>query len=127
MKRIVSVLILVGFTFGVYLSGQSSVTITPGSLLSACPTPVVGSKATILCPVVGDPANPDGLYVSTNGSTYSVGQAGGVKTIFGRTGDVKAATGDYSYGQLSGTPTKVTCSTATISASGLVASGCVIN
>ena len=54
----------------VVLHSQSSVTISPGSTLSACPAPVASSKALIFCNVAGDSANPDGAYVSANGAAY---------------------------------------------------------
>jgi hypothetical protein len=123
-----AVLILL-VAFGLVLShSQSSLSISPGSTLSACPAPA--AKALIHCNVAGDGSNPDGDYVSANGAAYflvsKVG-AGGVTSVFGRTGAVAAAANDYSYAQLSSPPTTVTCSTFTISnTGGLVATGCIL-
>ena len=112
----------------VALFGQSSLSISPGSTLSACPAPA--AKALIHCNVAGDGSNPDGDYVSENGAAYflvsKVG-AGAVSSVFGRTGAVTASANDYKYSQLSSPPTSITCTTFTISNSGgLVATGCTI-
>jgi hypothetical protein len=127
-KVVITLLVVVGFSFGVYISGQSSFTITPGGTLALCPAP--SAKALIHCNVAGDPSNADGDYVSANGAPYFQLQkagTGGVNTVFGRAGNVVAAPGDYSYSQLTAPPTKISCSSATHSPSGFVASGCVIN
>jgi len=123
-----AVLILL-VAFGLVLShSQSSLSISPGSTLSACPAPA--AKALIHCNVAGDGSNPDGDYVSANGAAYflvsKVG-AGAVSSVFGRTGAVTASANDYKYSQLSSPPTSITCTTFTISNSGgLVATGCTI-
>jgi hypothetical protein len=46
-----------------------------------------------------------GKFLQTNGTTSSwqSGGGGGVSTVFGRTGDVVATNGDYSFSQISGT------------------------
>src|ERR1019366_2852730 len=105
---------------------QSSLTVSPAGTLASCPTP--SAKALIFCNVAGDPAATDGAYVSTNGAAYFLvpksGAGSNVATVFGRTGNVLPAAGDYSYSQLSAPPTKVSCSTASHSNTGLTASGC---
>ena len=55
---------------GELLHSQSSLTVQPGSTLASCPSPVSGSKAMIFCNVAGDGSNPDGAYLSANGSAY---------------------------------------------------------
>jgi hypothetical protein len=107
---------------------QSSLTVSPAGTLSSCPAP--SAKALIFCNVASDPSNADGAYVSTNGAAYFLitkgGAGGNVATVFGRTGNVLPSQGDYSYSQLSAPPTKVSCSTASHSNTGLTASGCTI-
>lgn len=109
----------------------------------ACPTPVfTGSNSvTVLC------GAPDALYVSTvqhpTPTPVNLGAVSvPVSSVFGRTGNIAAASGDYSFSQISGTaaltqlpslsfsnlggslaatqmPTSQTCTfTGTISASG---------
>lgn len=99
---------------------QSSLTLSPGGLLSACPLPSVGSKALVFCNVANDPANVDGVYVSANGAAwFRVANAAvttpDVKSFKGRTGDVLPAQNDYSYSQLSSPPTKISCNVAALS------------
>jgi hypothetical protein len=122
--------IVVGIIFVVAgMFAQSSLTVTPGGTLASCPTP--SAKALIFCNVAGDPAATDGAYVSTNGAAYFAvpksGAGGGVSSFAGRTGNVLPAQGDYSYSQLSAPPTKISCSTASQSNTGFIASGCTIN
>jgi hypothetical protein len=130
MKKIIAVLVVIGFSFGVYVSGQSSLTVAPGATLSTCAAPVAGSKALIICNVAGDPSNPDGAYLSANGGAYFLIQptgAGGVTSWKSRTGAVVPQNGDYSYSQLSSPPTKISCTTVSFSNSGFTGSGCTIN
>ena len=129
MKK--TLIVIAGVLLAGLLLAQSSLTVSPGGTLASCPSP--SAKALIFCNVAGDAANPDGAYVSANGASYfRVGQsqAGGVVTFNGRAGNVLPATGDYTYSQITGTPTsptKLSCSTAQIStgsAGTLTASGC---
>jgi hypothetical protein len=111
-----------------YLMGQSRLSMMTGGLLTSCA--VSSAKELAFCNVAGDPTNPDGLYVSANGAAFFlVGKAipGGVQTFNSRTGNVLPATGDYSYGQLSGKPTAISCSTSAQSNTGLTANGCTFN
>lgn len=137
MKRIWLWLLLALFAgcFVDRLVSQSSLTMSTGSTLASCPTPVSSSKALIFCNVAGDASNPDGAYVSANGGAYSrvsSGGAGGVGSFNGRTGNVLPASGDYTHAQISGQitaaamPTTQTCTlTAVIgSANTVTLSGC---
>ena len=113
--KLVTLGIIVAIITGLFLFGQSSMSIQPGSTLAACPSP--SAKALIFCNVAGDPSNPDGAYVSANGAKYfQVPQstAGGVTSWNGMTGAVTYA------------PSSISCTTAQQSNSGLTASGCTI-
>jgi hypothetical protein len=129
MKVRISILAAVALV-AAWLYAQSSLSIAPGSTLASCPAP--SAKALIFCNVAGDTANPDGAYVSANGGAYfrvSAPSSGGVTSFNGRTGVVLPASGDYKYSQLSGSPTSINCTTATISTGStgtLNASGCTI-
>lgn len=96
---------------------------TPVGPLTGCPTPVSGSN--ILCSVT------DGYYVSVSGTAYlKINAAAGVASFNGRTGNVLPTPGDYAYSDLKNPPSRVTCTTAQISAGGsgnFTASGCTIN
>src|SRR6185369_13416878 len=114
----------------VIASGQSSLTLTPGSTLASCAPP--SPKALIFCNVAGDPANPDGVYVTANGAPYfrvdnaAAGSpsASGVASFKGRAGAVVPMQGDYKYAQLALRPTKLTCTTASITAGKFNGTGC---
>lgn len=59
----------------------------------------------------------DGVWQSLQGATFTqvgVVQATGVTSFNGRTGAVVAQSGDYSYSQISGTPTKMTITSAPV-------------
>lgn len=108
-----------------------SIGVSPSSAttLAGCPAPAANFMN--FCQVTSDPANPAGAYLTANGAAYFLlqkasGQSG-VVTFAGRSGSVIPAQGDYTYGQLNGPPTKLNCSTASHSNTGLTASGCVIN
>lgn len=108
-----------------------SIGVSPSSAttLAGCPAPAANFMN--FCQVTNDPNNPAGAYVTANGVAYFLLQkaaTGGnaVATVFGRTGNVVGAQGDYSYSQLSGQPTTLSCSTSSQSNSGFTASGCTI-
>ena len=114
-------LLLVAITIAVaFAFGQQFAATTPSGALTACPAPVSGSN--ILCSVT------DGYYASIAGGTYVKisATAGGVASFNGRSGAVAPAAGDYSYSQLSGLPTTLSCTTVSVTNSGLVALGCTI-
>lgn len=122
-------LMTAGMRAGKELWAQSALGVQPGGVLSSCPAPV--AKAMIFCNVTGDPANPDGSYLSMNGGAYAQIQTGaaaaGVTSFNKRTGAVLPTTSDYSYSQLSGPPTTLNCTTASLTTTGgLVASNCTI-
>jgi hypothetical protein len=115
-------LLVIVFTASVVMTafGQQFAATTPSGALTACPAPVSGSN--ILCSVT------DGYYASVAGASYVKisATAGGVASFNGRSGAVAPAAGDYSYSQLSGLPTTLSCATVSVTNSGLVASGCTI-
>ncbi len=50
----------------------------------------------------------DGAWVSIHGAAWApVGGGSGVTSVFGRTGDVKATAGDYTFAQIASPPTFV--------------------
>lgn len=96
--------------------------------LAGCPAPAANFMN--FCQVTSDPANPSGAYLTANGAAYFLlqkasGQSG-VVTFAGRSGNVTPAQGDYSYAQLNGQPTTISCGTASHSNTGFTASGCSI-
>lgn len=109
-------------------ANAQSLGVNPTTILSSCPAPQAAWL--YICQVANDPANPAGAYVTANGAGYfllqKAGGSGGVASYNGRTGNVVPTTNDYSYSQLSGKPTTISCSTSSQSNSGFTASGCTI-
>lgn len=96
--------------------------LTQNGALTSCQSPAAGFNG--VCAVT------DGYYVTINGAAYIkiplTQGAGGVQTFNNRTGNVLPAAGDYSYSQLQGQPTKISCTTSSQSNTGFTASGCTI-
>ena len=126
--------VLIAFLVGAFvvgLSGQSSLSISPAGTLAQCGLSATGELR--ICNVANDTANPTGAYISANGAPYflvSSAAVAGVTSFKGRTGTVVPATGDYRYDMLSAPPTKISCTTASLtagSAGKFDGSGCTIN
>ena len=92
--------------------------------LAGCPAPATGAMN--FCLVTNDPSNATGVYLTANGAAYfqiKAAGAAGVATFNGRSGNVIPATGDYSFGMVSGQvsatqlPTTLTC-TVTLNVTG---------
>lgn len=135
MKKLVVLAMVLAFFAGasyrsIGVKAQSmGVSPSAATTLAGCPAPAANFMN--FCQVTGDPANASGAYVTANGAPYfllkaSAGTAG-VVTFNGRSGNVAATANDYSYSQLSGKPTTISCSTSSQSNTGFTASGCSIN
>jgi hypothetical protein len=137
MKNIaIGVLIAFGFMIGMSLSHPTSVSAQSGGnaivvlgvspSLSGCawPSGATVTNGAAICPTLINGVA--GLAVAVNGGAFTAigGGAAPVSSVFGRTGNVTPATGDYSWSQISGQPTGQTCTTATLGPGGLTTSGC---
>lgn len=131
MKKIFYIISVVTLVFVGYMFGQSYGKLSIGQispLVTNCPSPDVGSAT--FCPVGSGTSFQ--TYVSYNGGAYApLNQpfTVPVTTVFGRTGDIKAQSGDYNYSQLSSPPTSISCPNASLSSGTtgtLNATGCTI-
>jgi len=108
------------------LSGQVDVR-QPIVAPASCVWPTGVTTGMAAC-ATNDPTSP--IYVALNGGPFqkaTAAVASGVSSWNGRTGAVLPAANDYSYSQLSGKPTTVSCTTYTISNTGGISfSGCTI-
>lgn len=98
MRKLLLLLLLSPLCFAQFIISEGD-----GGLLSSCAVSAVKSIA--FCDVAGDPANPDGLYLSANGAPYfqvGASQLNGVQSFNGRSGAVIPAGNDYSFSMLSG-------------------------
>lgn len=121
MKKLLGFLIaLVLFSLLAWAQQPTGSSIAFGTAGSTCQAPSTGN--TIIC------GTSTGAQISINGAAY-VPITNGVLSFGGRTGAVVPAANDYSYAQLSGKPTTISCTTATFQSGGpaaLTASGCTI-
>lgn len=120
-KTVIAIIVLMAVSLIAQSANQFSM-VTPNAAVTGCPAPVAGSN--ILCSVT------DGYYVSISGGAYAKINVGssqsGVVTFNGRSGNVTPTANDYSYSQLSGLPTTISCAVSSQSNSGFTASGCTI-
>lgn len=123
-KTLVVLAVLLG---GVILAAQSS---TP-SLGVTSSTGAGAACVVVTGATVTECAATDGLWIAIGTGAFQKVLTGtstaGVTSFNGRTGVVVSATADYSYSQLSGTPTQkssISCTTSNLSNTGLTASGC---
>lgn len=91
------VVLAFGQTFNAPASGWGAPVATN---ISQCPT--VAAHAAAVCPVEATPGVIS--YFLWNGSAWATATPSGVASFNGRTGAVVAASGDYAYSQISGTP-----------------------
>lgn len=98
LALVMATAVLFGRLDAVQAQGYGALGISVVGPSANCPAPLTGTY--YLCPTTDK-----GLLGSNNGGAYGpVGGAGAaVTSVFGRTGAVVAAPGDYSYTQLSGT------------------------
>lgn len=95
--------------------------------ISQCPTLMNGYFVCVVTPAGAQPFLALSVAGFNSGAPFPVvtQQATGVASFAGRTGAVLPANGDYSYSQISGTPTTFSCPTVTESTtSGISATGC---
>lgn len=109
MKNMILVLmVMIGVVFLLNAQSSPSLGITSATVASGCLSP--SGAAVSLCTVPGD-----GLYVAVGSGAFQKVNSGSIST------------GATDYSQLTGKPTKISCTTSSQSNSGFTASGCTIN